>query len=132
MKDLTLAAGPHRSWIRFYHSVPRDEMVRLIARHRYGIHGMLNEHFGIAPAELQRAGCITFVPNSGGPLEIVGGDQRVIYQSIEDAVEKIDRMLRDPSLEAALRRDVALRGETFTEERFMSEFLAAVESFEPA
>ena len=56
----------------------------------------------------------------------------MIYHSIEDAVEKIDRMLRDPSLEAALCRDVALRGETFTEERFMSEILAAVESFEPA
>ena len=78
------------------------------------------------------AGCITFVPNSGGPPEIVGGDQRVIFRSFEDAVEKIDRVLSDPTLEAALQRDVVRRGETFTEQRFMNEILEVVESFDPA
>ncbi len=132
MKHLAAVAAPHRSWIGFHHSVPRDQMVRLIAGHRYGIHAMVDEHFGIAPAELQRAGCITFVPNSGGPPEIVGGDQRVIFRSFEDAVEKIDRVLSDPTLEAALQRDVVRRGETFTEQRFMNEILEVVESFDPA
>ena len=131
-KRLAAVTAPHRSWVRFHHGLPRDEMVRLIAGHRYGIHAMGDEHFGIAPAELQRAGCITFVPDSGGPPEIVGGDQRVIFRSTEDAVEKIDRVLSDPALEAAMERDVARRGTAFTEQRFMDEILEVVESFDPA
>ena len=78
---------------------------------------MVGEHFGIAPAELQRGGCITFVPDDGGVVEIVGGDERLIYHSEEDAVEKIDRMLSDPELRAATVRDVVARAALFTEER---------------
>ncbi|MEM7226198.1 MAG: glycosyltransferase [Pseudomonadota bacterium] len=132
MRRLAALAGPHQPWIRFHHDVPRDQLVRLIAGHRYGIHAMEDEHFGIAPAELQRAGCITFVPDSGGPPEIVGGDERVIFDSSEDAVEKIDRVLSDTALEATLQRDVARRGATFSEQRFMDEILEVVETFDPA
>jgi glycosyltransferase involved in cell wall biosynthesis len=122
-------AEQHASWITFHRDLPRAQMVRLIARNRYGIHGMVGEHFGIAPAELQRAGCITFVPDDGGPVEIVRHDERVIYHSVEDAVEKIDRVLRDPGHEAAVLSDVATRKDLFSETRFMVEFLEVVEAF---
>ena len=128
-EKLAAVAAPHRAWISFHQDLPRHEMVRLIARHRYALHGMAEEHFGIAPAEVQRAGCITFVPNGGGPPEIVGRDERVIFHSAEDAVEKIDRMLRDSDLEESLRRDVEARRLRFTEQRFMSEILAIFDSF---
>jgi len=130
MRRVAAAAAPHRSWISFHHDLPREEMASLVAHNRYGIHGMTDEHFGIGPAELQRAGCITFVPNSGGPLEIVGGDERVLYRSIGDAIGKIDRMLRDPGLEAELAHGVELRRTQFTEQRFMDEIRAAVDSVE--
>ena len=51
---------------------PRRASARLMATHRYGIHGMREEHFGMAPAELARAGCIVWVPRGGGQMEIVG------------------------------------------------------------
>ena len=130
-RQVTAAAEPHRTWVSFHHDVPRDEMVQLVARNRYAIHGMLHEHFGIGPAEAQRAGCIIFVPDGGGACEIVGGDGRVIYHSIEDAIEKIDRVLRTPALEAELHRDVELRRMKFTEQRFMESILAAVDNFPP-
>jgi glycosyltransferase involved in cell wall biosynthesis len=123
-------AEPYKDWITFHHDLPRDEMVALIARNRYGIHGMVGEHFGIAPAELQRGGCITFVPDDGGVVEIVGGDERLIYHSEEDAVDKIDRMLRDPNLRAATLRDVNARAALFSEERFMAEILDVVDNFD--
>ena len=125
-------ATPHSSWITFHHDLPRDALVALMARNRYGIHGMVGEHFGIAPAELQRAGCITLVPDEGGPVEIVGGDERVIYHSVDDAVEKIDNLLRDPGLRADILRDVAARAKLFSEQRFMSEFLEVVDTFDAA
>jgi len=130
LKRLTRAAAPHLSWVRFCVDAPRARMVELITRHRYGIHAMEDEHFGIAPAELQRGGCITFVPDTGGPPEIVAGDERVIFASIDDAVDKIDRVLSDPLLESALQRDVARRGAAFSEERFMREIVEVVESFD--
>jgi glycosyltransferase involved in cell wall biosynthesis len=129
LRRVTAAAAPHRAWISFHHDLARDEMARVVVRNRYAIHAMLDEHFGIATAELQRAGCITFVPDSGGSLEIVGGDERIAYRSGEDAVEKIHRVLSDPALESALRRDVERRRAVFTEQRFVCEIAALVDSF---
>ena len=62
-----------RPWLTMLRNIPRDRLVREVAACRYGIHPMPDEHFGIAVAELLRAGCLPFVHASGGPLEIVGG-----------------------------------------------------------
>ena len=130
-KRLVDLARDKGDWISFHANLPRAEMVRMVAHCRFGIHGMVGEHFGIAPAELQRAGCVTFVPHDGGPVEIVGGDERVIYRSIEDAVEKIVRVLSEPDLEQLVRRDVEKRGELFSETRFMAELRSVIEDFQP-
>lgn len=123
----SLAAS--RPWFRLIYDLSRTELANLIAGHRYGIHTMENEHFGIAPAEMQRAGCITFVHNSGGPVEIVGGDERLTFSTVEDAVEKIGRVLADPSLESDLRAYVALQRGRFTTERFCSSLCEIVEQW---
>lgn len=130
VRRLYRAAQAHAGWLSFHHDLPRDDMAALIARNRYGIHGMVGEHFGIAPAELQKAGCITFVADDGGPVEIVGRDERLIYKSVDDAVEKIHLVLSDTELRADLLKGVAERAELFSEVRFMNEILAAVEDFE--
>lgn len=116
-------------WIEFHEDLPRADLVRLIARHRYGIHGMHGEHFGIAPAELQMAGCITFVPDDGGPVEIVDGDERVLYHDVDDAVRKISHMLDDAPFEARLHDDVARRATRFSETRFMREMRDTLAEF---
>jgi glycosyltransferase involved in cell wall biosynthesis len=121
----------HRDWIVWHERLPRKEFVQALAGHRYGLHAMPDEHFGIAVAEMLRAGCIPFVPSDGGPMEIVGGDSRISYSSTEDAVEKVLALLRSPEREDAVRRELAPRRELFSEDRFMSEFLSAVESFTP-
>jgi len=41
------------------------------ASSRYGIHGAEGEGFGIAIAEMVKAGCVTFAPAVGGPAEIL-------------------------------------------------------------
>ena len=52
-----------------------------MASHRYGIHGMREEHFGMAPAELARAGAIVWVPRGGGQMEIVGHEPALMFDS---------------------------------------------------
>lgn len=125
-----LALADARSWVDVHFDLPRAELLELMAANRYGIHGMVGEHFGIAPAELQRAGAIVFVPSEGGPTEIVDHDPHVIYDSPEEAVEKIDRILTDGELRAAVRAGVQARKDRFSAERFMAEIRAAVEGFE--
>jgi glycosyltransferase involved in cell wall biosynthesis len=122
-------AEPHRAWIAFRHGLSRNELQELLPRHRYGIHGMVDEHFGIAPAELQRAGCIVFVPDRGGCAEIVDHDPRLVYGDVGQAVERIDRVLRDGRLRAALRTDLKVRRERFSEQRFMEQIRDVVAAY---
>ena len=59
-------------WISIESGLSRDALAARMAGHRYGIHGHLNEHFGMVVAEMVHAGCIVWVPNDGRP----GGDRR--------------------------------------------------------
>jgi glycosyltransferase involved in cell wall biosynthesis len=78
---------------------------------------------------MQRAGCIVFVPASGGPVEIVGHEPRVLYASIEQAVARITAVLRDPALQTALHQQALQRREWFTTERFMGEIREVARGF---
>jgi hypothetical protein len=91
---------------------------------------MENEHFGMAPAEIQRAGGILFVHNSGGPVEIVGGDQRLLFDTVEEAAGKIVRVLQNAEVEADLRRHVAAQRDRFSAEAFCVSLKDIVEHFE--
>jgi glycosyltransferase involved in cell wall biosynthesis len=90
---------------------------------------MQEEHFGIAPAELQRAGCIPFVHNSGGQVEIVGGDARLTFDSVENAAEKITRVIENRALQNQLRAQMVDRRSWFTAERFCDSVREIVTEF---
>ncbi|RFO94624.1 hypothetical protein DIC66_22545 [Rhodoferax lacus] len=89
--EVMQASRPYIEWRR---DLPRLEMEKIIARQRWGLHVAQNEHYGLAPLELQRLGCVTFVHNSGGQVEAVR-DADLKYDDIDDAVEKMDRVIRD-------------------------------------
>jgi glycosyltransferase involved in cell wall biosynthesis len=91
------------TWIEFRQDASRDEVRGLMATHRYGIHGMREEHFGMAAAELARAGCIVWVPQGGGQMEIVGHEPALMFDTDSEAVEKIVATLGDAVQQARLR-----------------------------
>ena len=111
-------AQENASWIILEGDVSREELVRLVSMHRYGIHGMVEEHFGIAVAELVRGGCLVFVPRGGGQVEILEGDERLLYGTAEEAAEKIIRVMSDPDLQRVLRTQLASKEELFSTEQF--------------
>jgi glycosyltransferase involved in cell wall biosynthesis len=120
-----------RPWFRMLYNLSREQLVHEMTQRRYGIHTMEEEHFGIAPAEIQRAGCITFVHNSGGPAEIVGGHPQLVFNTVEEAGGKIERVLTDGPLEQELRSHVALQRDRFTVDTFcqsIREIVAGLES----
>jgi len=104
------------------------EKAHLLAGHRWGIHACQGEAFGIAVAEMVKAGCVTFVPAEGGQAEIVD-HPALMYRSVDEAVAKIDAVLRTPALQAELRTHLADQGELFSAERFMVGIRQAVETF---
>jgi glycosyltransferase involved in cell wall biosynthesis len=122
-------AQANAQWVHLHENISRLELVELVATHRYGIHAMHDEPFGMAVAELVSAGCITFVHNSGGQVEIVGNDKRLIYSSHEDAVNKILRALRDPDHQTSLRNYIESRRNLFRTERFLSQMRQVVADY---
>ncbi len=120
------ALAERRPWFQLRTNVPREEMVELVARRRYGIHLMVEEHFGIAVAELVRAGCVPFVHRSGGPPEIVGGHSELLFGDEDEAVELASRVIESEGLQRDLAARLAGRAEDFSTERFMERIRAVV------
>ncbi|HUP50591.1 MAG TPA: glycosyltransferase [Thermoanaerobaculia bacterium] len=119
-------AEARSDWVTLHVDLPRRELLRLLGSVRYGLHAMEDEHFGIAVAEMARAGCIVFVPRSGGQVEIAGRDPRLTYASRDDAVQKIDAVLRSPALQDELRSHLAAQTRHFSVERFRDQIRAIV------
>jgi glycosyltransferase involved in cell wall biosynthesis len=124
---LAASLGP---WIEFRHDLTRDEVRALMATYRYGIHGMREEHFGMAPAELARAGCIVWVPRGGGQMEIVAHEPALMYDSDDDAAGKIVHTLSTRAEQDRLRAALAAGSERFSTTRFVDEVRALVDGFE--
>ncbi len=121
-------AQDNSSWVSIHHNLPRTELINLLAGQRYGIHANEAEHFGIAVAEMVSAGCITFVPNDGGQVEIVN-DERLIYADQPQAVDKINRVLQDPTEQAALHAHMKVQKQKFTCEQFCDGIREVVRNF---
>ena len=117
------------SWIEFREDAARHEVAALMASHRYGIHGMREEHFGMAPAEMVRSGMIVWVPNGGGQVEIVGDEPALTFESDDDAVDSIAQVLSSAEEQQRLREHLAARGQLFGTTRFVAEVQAIVSAF---
>ena len=111
------------SWVFLDENLPRTQLAEMLARHRYGIHVRENEQFGISVAEMVKAGCIPFVPASGGPFEIVDQNPRLTFDSDAEAVEKIVTVMSDEKLAGLLRETMKARALLFSVDRFKAELV---------
>lgn len=113
-------------WIFLHEDLSRAALVDLVSSNRYGIHGMRDEHFGMGVAEMLRAGCVVFVPDSGGQVEIVGGDERFLYRDAEEASAKIIQTLTDAQRQQSMRSYLERRKHLFSAELFAERIRAIV------
>jgi glycosyltransferase involved in cell wall biosynthesis len=126
--ELRRLADSNSGWVTLHEDLSRHDLSQLIAQLRYGIHAQIDEHFGIAPAEILMGGGIPFVHNSGGQVEISGRDPRLCFTTQEDAVEKITAVMRDNRAQQAILESLAPRKRMFTCERFVEGIREAVRS----
>jgi glycosyltransferase involved in cell wall biosynthesis len=115
----------HQDWITLHLDVSHEEVRRLITTSRYGLHAMKDEHFGMAPAEMATGGCLVWVHDSGGQVEIVDRHPRLVYSTTADAVAKILTTLADDEAQAALRHGLAVRAQRFAVNGFIDGVRAA-------
>jgi glycosyltransferase involved in cell wall biosynthesis len=115
-------------WLYFEGDVSLSKKTELLSQHKYGIHGKENEPFGIVIAEMISAGCIVWVPNGGGQVEIVDHPS-LIYFSPEDGRLKIERVLKDATLRELLRRHLEGRAGEFSVKKYKIEIKEIVERF---
>jgi glycosyltransferase involved in cell wall biosynthesis len=95
----------------------KDDLLR---EHKYGFFARENEPFGIAIVEMIKAGCIVWVPDSGGQVEIVN-HPALIYKNRNEAVLKISLVLHRADLQNLLRQHLAQQASGFSIEKFSSD-----------
>jgi glycosyltransferase involved in cell wall biosynthesis len=127
-RELRRLVDANSDWVKLHENISRHDLSQLTAQVRYGIHAQIDEHFGIAPAEILISGGIPFVHNSGGQVEISGCDPRLCFTTQEDAVEKITAVMRDDCAQEAVLESLAPRRKMFTPERFVEGIREAVRS----
>jgi len=120
-------AAEQHEFVHLEGVMERQALVELICKHKYGIHGKDHEHFGMAVAELAAGGTIPFVPKGGGQREIVREREELLYETVDEAVEKIDRTLSDPELQTELAGQMNDIEERFGRKRFKRTIRKTVE-----
>jgi glycosyltransferase involved in cell wall biosynthesis len=113
------ASRPYVNWLR---DLPRLEMERLVAQQRWGLHTAEYEHYGLSPLELQRLGCVTFVHDSGGQVEPVK-EPNLKYQNLSDAIDKMDKIIRNPAQSQRLFESLPTIVMKHTTEEFQYRFI---------
>ncbi len=116
-------------WVTLCENLSYLEYTEILYKCKYGIH-LKSEPFGISIAEMVKAGAIPFVKKQGGQIEIVGADnQELLFESIEEASEKIIAFLSNSILQKRLRESLEQQKKLFSHQRFTQEFSEVVEEF---
>ncbi len=114
----TLCEG--KQWIvRHGRKTGRDKEA-LLTGSKFAVHTCPHEAFGITVAELVNAGCVPFIPNTGGQTEIVPFDE-VQFGSVEEAVSKIDMMLKDEHLQQKMLNKLEPQKSQFSTNQFCTQ-----------
>lgn len=113
-------AETYGDWIEFREDLSRSELYEQMRRSRYGIHAMDREHFGMATAEMTRAGCLVFAHASGGSTEVLNHEGSLLWSAADEAVQKINAVAAQPAETIdALRSRLRAHSEIFSTENFV-------------
>ena len=113
-------------WIEFREDLSRQDLNALMGRAKYGIQGMIGEHFGMATAEMTRAGCLVFAHDSGGTPEVLNRERALLWTTGDEAVSRIEAVAAGPV--EALRMRLRQHSDQFSTGHFVEQFRRIVET----
>jgi len=76
--------------------ISEEEKISILSNSKFGMHLFQNEHFGIAPCEMQNYGMLVFAYNGGGVKEIINND-RLLFTNYENLKNKIKNLVEKSS-----------------------------------
>jgi glycosyltransferase involved in cell wall biosynthesis len=105
-------------------NAPRDTINEVLDRARAFLHATVNEHWGVAVAEVMARGVPVVVHRSGGTWsDLVGeGSYGLGYTSAEEAAEALAKLLTDPGLWSAMSRRSSERAADMMFTNFIGRF----------
>ena len=115
-----------RQYVQYDGYLEKRELIDMMSEHKFLIHGMEKEHFGMVIAEAAASGMIPFVHNSGGCTEITRSEL-LEYNSIVDAVSKISDIMVDKDLQEKAKVNVTSNANDFDEKTFKRNIIKAVQ-----
>lgn len=118
----------YTDWVALENRLYGKEKIDMLSQHRFGIHGCQGDAFPGAVIEMMKAGCIVFVPNEGGQVDIVN-HSLLTYDGLNDAVDKIDVVLRNVQLQNDLLKHLSQQASKFSMENFMKQMRTVVKEF---
>jgi glycosyltransferase involved in cell wall biosynthesis len=112
--DRVERAATKRPYLTVETDVSRARLTDLLGCYRYGLNAKPEEHFGMAVAEYVAAGMLPFAPGDGGQVDVLEGDDRLLFDDLDGAVDRIEWAV-ETDLRPFLPRD------RFGSERFAAE-----------
>jgi glycosyltransferase involved in cell wall biosynthesis len=82
-------ASAAREHVTLETDVDRERILDLLGRYRFGLNMKRTEHFGMAVAEYVAAGVLPFAPDDGGQVDVLAGDDRLLFTDADEAVARI-------------------------------------------
>lgn len=108
-------------YVTLHRDVSRRRLTELLQENTYGLHMRREEHFGLAPAEMVSAGLIVLVHDSGGQREVVGERKELLFKDVDEASDKLMRLVQDKKLRDELVKFLRKHSELFHPDRFCVE-----------
>lgn len=111
--------------ILFKPNLPYPQLKTYLQHSKFGVHGMIDEHFGIVLVEFQNNGIIPIAHNSAGPkMDIIESDKGFLYETEDklcDIFEKVTNLssLKITSLQTACKSGCS----RFDGVQFMDKFM---------
>lgn len=112
-------------WVTLHGPLFSHDKEKFLLESEFAIHTRLNEPFGITVAEFINAGCIPFVPKSGGQAEIVSYEE-LQFNSLDDAAKKIVNLLENSELKQNLYKELGKLKNRFSTEEFCMKSCSAI------
>jgi len=118
-----------QDWIFWEGPVFGPNKYAILQKHKYGLNCRPFEPFGIAVAEMVKSGCLVWVPKRGGQEEIVSHPD-LIYNNLEEAVQKTIEVVENERRELLLRQHLAEQALKFSTEAFTKKVRNLISQFE--
>lgn len=127
-KRIIKMISENNDWIEYEGVVFGSRKRELLSGHKYGLHTCENELVGNAVIEMIKAGCMPWVPESGGPAEVVG-HKGLIYGNDSEAISKIEKVLGDAEWASSIRKHIESQAKKFSLAAFQAQIRDLIEQF---